>query len=120
MTLARLLTPASTLLILLLSLGTQSVQGASRVGNVLNILSGEQIQVIFPDGQRRQLNNHRLKAGGLVFRTESPDTGQKTRLGLRSKIVVYFGLKMMLQIVFDHLFSQFSRGAVVLTFARDE
>jgi hypothetical protein len=62
------------------------------------------------NNENKELNNHRLKAGGLVLRTESPDTGQKTRLGLRSKIVIYFGLKMVLEIVFDHLFGQFSRS----------
>ena len=50
------------------------------------------------------------KAGGFVLWTESPDTGQKTRLSFSPEVVVYPGLEMMLQVLFNHLFRQFARG----------
>jgi hypothetical protein len=57
-----------------------------------------------------ELNNHRLQAGGLVSRIASPDTGHNVRLCRCSEIVVYFGLKMLLGIVFDHPFGKFFLG----------
>ena len=54
-----------------------------------------------------QLNNHQLKLVGLSYGLKS-GYGSKTRLVLRSKIIVSFGLKMMFQVILDHLIRDLS------------
>ena len=74
------------------------------------------VRLVF-DYLKMTLNNHRLEAGGFELRTESPDTrrlNDASLLWLHPKIVVGIRLKMMFQILLDHLFRHLSdRGTEI-------
>jgi len=63
-----------------------------------------------PDTLRKITQQPPAKAGGLVLWTESPDTGRKTRLIFSPEVIVNLRFKVMIQVFFNHLFRQFTRG----------